>query len=44
MSLNSRDNQTKIPQAEDKAKPVKQVSKAEKSSEKTRKRKKKKGC
>ncbi len=43
MSLNSRDDQTKAPQAKDKANPVEQVSEAEKSSEKARKEKKKKG-
>ncbi len=43
MSLNYRDDQTKAPQAKDKANPVEQVSEAEKSSEKTRKEKKKKG-
>ncbi len=43
MSLNSRDNQTKAPQAKDKANPVEQVSETEKSSEKARKEKKKKG-
>ncbi len=42
MSLNSRDDQTKAPQTMDKANPVKQVSEAEKSSEKARKEKKKK--
>ncbi len=43
MSLNSRDDQTKAPQAKNKANPVKQVSEAEKFSEKAKKEKKKKG-
>ncbi len=43
MSLNSRDDQTNAPQAKDKANPAKQVSEAEKSSEKARIEKKKKG-
>ncbi len=42
MSLNSRDDQTKAPQAKDKATPVEQVSETEKSSEKAKKEKKKK--
>ncbi len=45
ISLNSRDDQTdkKVPQAKDKANPVKQGSESEKSSEKAKKEKKKKG-
>ncbi len=45
MSLNSRDNQTdkKASQAKDKGNPVEQGSEAEKSFEKARKEKKKKG-
>ncbi len=45
MSLNYRDDQTdkKAPQAKDKANPAEQGSEAEKSSEKARKEKKKKG-
>ncbi len=42
MSLNFRDDQTKAPQAKDKANPIEQVFEAEKSSEKARKEKKKK--
>ncbi len=46
MRLNSRDDETnkKTLEAKDKANPVKEGSEAEKSSEKAKKEKKKKGC
>ncbi len=43
MSFNSRDNQTKVSQAKDKANPVEQVSETKKSSEKAGTEKKNKG-